>query len=281
MTYTQIKQGILARDPNSAKITAAQIDADGFRYAGNVHAPDATFCDGGSNWTGLGNSLYAACTYNHGCAGNVKLTTTVGAQCGQICVEGKDQCAAGLECVSVLGGKQAYCAKPEYKTQCGAATGSFSTACCQAPVVYKCNSTCSTDAQCQKDLGIPYSCVQSAQGDRRCRLTQYPEQLNCKAPDQVCAGITMNPATPTLNSSVNFTCTAVTGVNNYQFRVIEPDGTITPLASKVEAVGVPRNHSEAYTVSEAGSFRAECRLCPYSLDGSCPGQEWPSEADES
>lgn len=80
LTFTQIKHGILSRPLAPSKITSAQIDADGFRYIANVHKPDGTFCDGGSNWTGIGSSIYNACTHNTACAGNIALATTPSAK---------------------------------------------------------------------------------------------------------------------------------------------------------------------------------------------------------
>lgn len=90
-TYNEIKAGIRSRDPQSLKITDAQIDSDGFRYAGNVHAPQGTFCDGGSKWQGVGDNLYEACTFNSACAGNVKLVVTAkpaGPSCKSLAVTG-------------------------------------------------------------------------------------------------------------------------------------------------------------------------------------------------
>lgn len=478
-TYNEIRAGIRARDPNSAKITNAQIDADGFRYAGNVHAPKDTFCDGGSNWTGIGNTLYTACTYNSACAGNVKLiklacfgqgctedyhcgdglicetanngnnycmkadtgimtnckanptqanccgsvpekkacgvvgcvdssscqtgltcvTATNGnkycskstdynktacaanpsnatccqdekiyqcnsdctpgatgnAQCsgslgaGYSCVSGKCRltanptsttcqppqiacgvsgcvtdanCVSGLKCVQA-GNGQKYCAKNTEYNLASCAENPSNATCCQDEKVIQCNSDCTSgaagNAECSAALGAGYSCIANkcrltenptsttctpltpiacngactpgATGDAqcqktnpkhfcapqtgspntgKCRHTEWPESLTCKKPDPVCVGITMSPTTPQINSEVTFTCSLVTGVDNYQFRITEP-GATTPISLAV----FNKNISVPYKVEKPGSFKAECRLCPTTTGGETTCLAWP------
>lgn len=168
LTYQQIKDGIISKD---SKATAAKIDSEGFKFAGLVHKPDGVFCDPANVWMGTGSSLYQACSYKAGCMGKVKLVSVVKAQCGQVCVQGKDQCAAGLECVLPTGSKSAYCAKTEYKTQCQNATGNYSVACCQPPAKLACGSSgCTTDASCATGL----KCTETATGAKYCaKNTEY------------------------------------------------------------------------------------------------------------
>lgn len=174
-TYNEIKAGIRARDPGSAKITDAQIDADGFRYAGNVHAPERTFCDGGNNWTGVGDSLYPACTFNHaGCAGHVKLVVTPpSAQCGASGCTDDSSCGEGLTCTTASNG-QKYCAKNNAYNVEACSENPNTANCCQAEEVIQCNSNCSNNTECSSALGTGYSCISN-----KCRLTENPDSTSC------------------------------------------------------------------------------------------------------
>lgn len=321
-TYNEIKAGIRSRDPNSVKITDAQIDSDGFRYAGNIHSPQGTFCDGGNKWTGVGDSLYTACTFNVACAGKVRLVAADELSCGAPGCTTNADCKTGLVCVAASDGRK-YCARNTEYNLASCAENPSNATCCQDEKLIQCNSDCTTgaagDAECSAALGVGYSCIANkcrltenptsatctpltpiacngtctpgATGDAqcqktnpkyfcapqagnlgngRCRHKEWPESPTCKKPDPVCVGITMSPAVPQINSEVTFTCSLVAGINEYQFRIIEPGAIIpTPLAVFNKNISVP------YKVGKPGSFRAECRLCPADIDNSTACLDWP------
>jgi hypothetical protein len=57
-----------------------------------------------------------------------------------------------------------------------------------------------------------------------------------------------------LGDSLQFVCGQVTGISNYDFRVVEPGG----IKKRLTATGAT---SQAYVVSKVGDFKAQCRLC--------------------
>ncbi|HNQ17101.1 MAG TPA: hypothetical protein PKJ26_01665 [Candidatus Woesebacteria bacterium] len=73
----------------------------------------------------------------------------------------------------------------------------------------------------------------------------------------MCLSISMSPATPAYNDSVTFTCGLVQGVAKYEFRYFEP-GVLTP--TKLDASS--GNVSKAIKVTKAGTYTAQCRICP-------------------
>jgi hypothetical protein len=91
----------------------------------------------------------------------------------------------------------------------------------------------------------------------------------------MCLSISMaapqNP--PVIGDSVNFTCAQITlpGTWLYQFRVIEPGGTIKPLATSTSG-STPHNTSAAYQITKQGAFEAQCRIC--NTDSSLCSDEW-------
>lgn len=77
-----------------------------------------------------------------------------------------------------------------------------------------------------------------------------------------CLSISMNPTAPKLNDEVTFTCGVVPGVTQYKFRVQKPDGTMQQLIGNN---GQP-NVSAKFTISAAGTYKAQCTICP---NGQC------------
>ncbi len=73
----------------------------------------------------------------------------------------------------------------------------------------------------------------------------------------MCLSIAANPATPAYNDSVTFTCGLVQGVSKYEFRYFEP-GSLAPI--KLDAN--TNNISKAIKVTKAGTYTAQCRICP-------------------
>ena len=133
---------------------------------------------------------------------------------------------------------------------------------CEPITPLACNAQCTSDAQCQK-TDSKYICDEVS---NRCRHAEYPTQATCKKPAPVCLAISMSKTNPAINDTVTFTCAQVADVASYQFRVIQPDGE----TAELRATG---NVSSAYTITDSGKFRAECRLCP---TGSNQCQPWPT-----
>ncbi|MFZ5376362.1 MAG: hypothetical protein ACOZAN_01680 [Patescibacteria group bacterium] len=68
-------------------------------------------------------------------------------------------------------------------------------------------------------------------------------------------------------SLVHFQCAATGAVHHYEFRVMQPNGTITKLA----ATGAM---SSNYTLPETGRYAAQCRVC--TSETTChPYEDWP------
>jgi hypothetical protein len=143
------------------------------------------------------------------------------------------------------------------------------------PTSYFCNSTCSTDAQCQTADG---SFVCSSEQGNRCRLSSNPTSSECQpAVGPMCLSLSLtnisNPSAgatddPELGDAVNFTCGLVDGASRYIFRVIEPDDTIVDLA----ATGAT---SAQYTISKDGMHYAQCQICTGADDSTCHAYEDP------
>lgn len=94
----------------------------------------------------------------------------------------------------------------------------------------------------------------------------YANNMTCSTPTAtptpppfggMCLSISMSPATPAYNDSVTFTCGLVQGVAKYEFRYFEP-GVLTP--TKLDASS--GNVSKAIKVTKAGTYTAQCRICP-------------------
>ncbi len=200
--------------------------------------------------------------------------------CNSTCVPNPNQnpCPSGLSCLNVAQSGQAAqyrCRNASYPAQQD----------CKPPAEpLKCNSVCinpnSPTApkvdQCQTDLGPNYACVNTGAGIYRCRHSSYPGEASCQPPAPMCLSISMNPSTPALNSQVIFTCGQVSGVSNYGFRVIQPNGAIEELSAN-------GNVSLPYTITQSGAYRAECRLCatPNCEDWPTDGVAPPLECKES
>ena len=87
----------------------------------------------------------------------------------------------------------------------------------------------------------------------------------------MCLSISMSPATPAYNDSVTFTCGLVQGVAKYEFRYFEP-GVLTPI--KLDASS--GNVSKAIKVTKAGTYTAQCRICPIATASNlyCNDPNW-------
>ena len=136
---------------------------------------------------------------------------------------------------------------------------------------YSCNSSCSTDAQCQTDHSS-LRCV-TTQNGQKCRLGTNPSATNCQpAVGPACRSITMSTANgtpialgendPKKGDTIKFTCGAADGADHYIFRIVEPDQTRISL----QATGAV---SEAYTITKAGQFFAQCQICTGASDDTC------------
>jgi hypothetical protein len=143
------------------------------------------------------------------------------------------------------------------------------------PISYFCNSTCSTDAQCQT-ADSNFTC-NAAEGNR-CRLTNNPTSAECQPPvGQMCLSLSLtnvsNPSAgatddPQLGDAVSFTCGLVNGADHYIFRVIEPDQTIVDL----NATGAT---SSQYTITKDGPHAAQCQICTGTDASTCHAYEDP------
>lgn len=134
---------------------------------------------------------------------------------------------------------------------------------------YSCNSTCTTNAQCQ-GVNQSLTCALTADGTKRCRNTANPTNTQCQlAVGPQCLSIAMAKADgtpyqvgdedPALGDSIKFTCGTVTGAARYVFQVIEPGGTVTALTAVSNG-----SLSENYSIAKAGNFRAQCQICTES-----------------
>jgi hypothetical protein len=134
-----------------------------------------------------------------------------------------------------------------------------------SPINYFCNSDCVTDLQC-KTAGNGLVC-----SDGKCRLESNPSSAECKpAIGPMCLDIDLvnsqngTPLTedPSFGDTIKFTCAEVADIDNYTFRVIEPDGAIVNL----DSTGMT---SEAYTITKDGKHFAQCQICTSEDDLSC------------
>ena len=69
-----------------------------------------------------------------------------------------------------------------------------------------------------------------------------------------CLNIAMDKRDVKVGDAVTFTCGTVTGAARYEFRVKQPNGTIKTLTAQ-------NNVSQTLTITEAGSYTAQCRIC--------------------
>jgi len=138
------------------------------------------------------------------------------------------------------------------------------------PPVMSCNSTCTTDAQCQA-VDSRFKCEVAGDLGKRCRLASNPSSSNCQpAVGPMCTSITLNnlnnPAAttqdPNLGDAFTLTCGEVPGAQRYIFRVTQPDGTQVNL----NATG---RTSESFTVKMTGPHSAQCQICTGADSASC------------
>ena len=192
------------------------------------------------NWCGT-SVKYKDFTAN---AGEVLCPGSMGISCGH-CVQ--------LD-IGDIGGSQAY-------------TGN-----CNETPTYQCNSTCTEVSNCS-NVDSKMTCFTSTDGSKNCRLIANTSSATCQ-PEKTapqCLSISMTNATtgvsaatadPTLGDNVTFTCGAVTGAAKYIFRVIDPDGVITPLTATGRT-------SQQFTITKSGEYNAQCQICTTTNDSSC------------
>lgn len=135
---------------------------------------------------------------------------------------------------------------------------------------YSCNSTCTTDSQCQS-ADSRFTCHASDSGNR-CRLSTNPASTTCQpAVGPMCISISMtnvsNPsaapsADPELGDAITLTCGEVSEASRYIFRIVEPDGNTVNL----NATG---RTSQSYTITKDGPHSAQCQICTGDSDDSC------------
>lgn len=74
---------------------------------------------------------------------------------------------------------------------------------------------------------------------------------------------------PRKGDSINFTCGVVNGAFRYEFRLREPGSnnyiTLVPISTGSRV-------SQPYTITQAGDFSGQCRMCTGSADSTC--QAW-------
>ena len=108
----------------------------------------------------------------------------------------------------------------------------------------------------------------------------YTNNMSCSTPTAsptpppfggMCLSISSTPATPIYNDSVTFTCGLVQGVTKYEFRYFEP-GASAPTKLDANASNV----SKAIKVSKAGTYTAQCRICPLATASNlyCNDPNW-------
>lgn len=81
-------------------------------------------------------------------------------------------------------------------------------------------------------------------------------------PGPQCLDITMNNPAAEIGDQTTFTCGTVAGADHYIFRVINPDSTATQL----NATG---RISEAFSITESGTYYAQCQICTGANDSTC------------
>lgn len=74
---------------------------------------------------------------------------------------------------------------------------------------------------------------------------------------EMCVSISSNPSQPTYNDTVVFTCGAVSGITNYQFRYKPPGSTQYQTLATAQS-----NQSESLRVNLTGQYVVQCRICP-------------------
>lgn len=125
------------------------------------------------------------------------------------------------------------------------------------------NGQCGQVDQLTGADGNTFCGIEEINCDGSCRgTTTTPPTTTPPATGPQCLSITMSPVTPKLNDTVTFTCGTVPNVTQYAFRVQLPDGTIQTLGSNP---GTP-NVSANFTISAAGTYKAQCTICP---NGQC------------
>lgn len=137
------------------------------------------------------------------------------------------------------------------------------------PVTYQCNSTCTTDLQCQ-GVDSSFTCATTDNGNR-CRLgTNVPSTTCQPAVGPMCMSITLNNVSnPSAGSAgvkvgdaVTLTCGEVSGAASYIFRILQADGTITDLSSTGRT-------SESFNITSSGQHTAQCQICTGTTADTC------------
>ena len=92
-----------------------------------------------------------------------------------------------------------------------------------------------------------------------------PSSSPSTPPGPQCLSITMNNPEVELGGQTTFTCGAVTGADHYIFRIMSPDGIISSL-------GATGQVSAPYSISQFGTYFAQCQICTGSSESTC--QTW-------
>jgi len=127
------------------------------------------------------------------------------------------------------------------------------------PVTYSCNSTCTTNTQCQT-ANSNYICSSG-----KCRHKDYTAEADCQPPvvekTFTCSDIASNKSAPKIGDVLNFTCSAggdgLDLVTSYQFQY-SIDG------AAFQTIGVSstqKNQSLTLPVSKPGNYEIQCRAC--------------------
>ncbi len=76
----------------------------------------------------------------------------------------------------------------------------------------------------------------------------------------------LNITAPQKGDNINFTCGEMAGAARYEFRLREPGSatfiTLNPISTGARI-------SEPYTITQAGAFRGQCRMCTGATEDSC------------
>lgn len=153
----------------------------------------------------------------------------------------------------------------------GSETATCDTNCKRKDIVtYACNSTCTTDAQCQTS-NPGYVCDPSA---RTCRLASNPTSTTCEPlAAAACLNISLNvngqqvafgADDPVRGDIIQLVCAQAPRAARYIFRVTEPNGQLVILQSVNGS-----NVSQPYNVTKAGAFKAQCQICTGAANSTC------------
>lgn len=143
-----------------------------------------------------------------------------------------------------------------------------------APPQVGCNELCSSDQECEQYEGKEIRCLQTAEGDHRCRNTAYPSQSSCAPPvtGGMCVGLCAVASTsgsaadmsqcstggflsrPKLNEYLHMKCNATGSYSQVNVWVqAESTGTRTKVNTGNELTGV-------YKIAAADTYSFGCEI---------------------